>query len=313
MLGLFLQPDAVTKIAGMDIDPLVKTHALEVVAKGYTVVRGAIPPDICAETIAAFRRFERANEAIFAANRNALGHYPRIINLHCAMPELEKLFTRNPVWLAVQDVLFGAPTALYTSLFYEVGSQQPLHRDSPVFATRPEYLYFGSTIYLEPAGDENGCLEVMQGGHLMPELDREAIAIRRFGALDKIPDTDGDTWMEYQNTVVEAGRARRLPVKKLYVQAGDSLIWHPQLPHGGTPIRDTSRTRFSLVMHTTPVGVPVYHQDAFFAPSRAFPEVAPWSYREVEGRQIADFRHGVGFGHERAYQLSEFRQPEFVE
>ena len=312
MLGLFLQPDAVMRVAGMDIDPLVKGHALELLAKGFTVVRGAIPQEMCRDTIAAFRRFEQANEHIFGKHRDANGHYPRLVNLHCALPELEKLFTRNAVWLAVQDLLFGAPTALYTSLFYQVGSQQPLHRDSPVFATRPEYLYFGSTVYLEAAGDENGCLEVMQGGHLIPELDREAMAVRRFGALEKIPDMDGDAWIEYQNAVVAEGQARRLPVKRLHVQAGDSLIWHPQLPHGGTPIRDAARTRFSLVMHTTPVGVPVYHQNVFFAPSREFSDKAAWGYREVEGRQIADFRHGVGFGSEGGHALSEFRQPELV-
>lgn len=312
MLGLFLQPDALTRIAGMDIDPLVKGHALEVLAKGYTVVRGAVPPETCRDMIAAFRRFERANDAIFGRHRNEHGHYPRLVNLHTAMPELLHLFTRNTVWLAVQDVLFGAPTALYTSLFYEVGSQQPLHRDTPAFATRPEYLYFGTTVYLEASGDENGCLEVMQGGHLIPELDREAMAIRRFGSLDAIPDLDGEAWNEYQNTVVAQGHERRLPVKRLHAQPGDSLIWHPQLPHGGTPIRDPSRTRFSLVMHTTPVGVPVYHMQAFLAPSRALPEQAPWGYREVEGRKIADFGHGVGFGHEQGYDLSQFRQPELV-
>jgi hypothetical protein len=44
---------------------------------------------------------------------------------------------------------------LYSSIFYETGSQQSLHRDTPVFTTRPEYLYFGNTVYLEPAGEEN--------------------------------------------------------------------------------------------------------------------------------------------------------------
>jgi phytanoyl-CoA hydroxylase len=312
MLGLFLQPDAITRIAGMDIAPLVKGHALEVVAKGYTVVRGAVPPEVCRDTIAAFRRFERANEAIFGANRNEHGHYPRLINLHTAMPGLLRLFTQNKIWLAVQDVLFGAPTALYTSLFYEVGSQQPLHRDTPVFATRPEYLYFGSSVYLEASDDGNGCLEVMPGGHLIPELDREALALRRYGALDKIPDMDGEGWEEYQNTVVAAGRQRRLATRTLHAQPGDSVIWHPQLPHGGTAIRDVKRTRFSLVMHTTPVGVPVYHMDAFLAPGRPFPQHAPWGYREVDGRQIADLAHGVGFGHDRGYDLSQFNQPELT-
>jgi hypothetical protein len=35
---------------------------------------------------------------------------------------------------------------------------------------------------------------------------------------------------------------------------------------------------------------------------------ADWTYRDEDGRQIADFRHGVSFGHERNYTLEEFRQ-----
>jgi ectoine hydroxylase-related dioxygenase (phytanoyl-CoA dioxygenase family) len=307
MLGRFLQPDAAEQIDALPIDPRVKTHALEVVEKGYTVIKGAVSPAVCRGTIAAFRRFERNNAAIFAENRDELGHYPRIVNLHTAMPQLMTLFTQNPIWLQVQDVLFGAPTALYTSLFYEKGSQQPLHRDTPVFSTRPEYLYFGNTIYLEAAGERNGCLEVLEGGHRLEELDREAMALRRYGSLEKVPQLDGDIWNEYQDTVVAQGRAEGLAVKELHVDAGDSLIWHPQLPHGGTPIKDKQRTRFSFVMHTTPVGVPVYHQDAFFRPSQALPEQATWSYREVNGRMIADFRHGVSFDHARNYTLEQFK------
>jgi ectoine hydroxylase-related dioxygenase (phytanoyl-CoA dioxygenase family) len=301
MLGFFLRPDAADLISAMELDDQVKTHALEVIEKGYTVVRRAVPAKDCAQTIAAFRRFERANESIFAENRDANGHYPRIVNLHSAMPDLLPLFARNSVWLRVQDLLFGAPTALYTSLFYEVGSQQPLHRDTPVFSTRPEYLYFGSSVYLEPANDDNGCLELIEGGHKLPELDREAMALRRYGSLENIPNQDGDLWIEYRNAVVESGRQRGLEIKRLHVGTGDSLIWHPQLPHGGSAIKDSSRTRLSLVMHTTPVGVPVYHQNVFFHPSRAFPEKAAWNYREFEGRKIADFGTGISFGHERNY------------
>jgi ectoine hydroxylase-related dioxygenase (phytanoyl-CoA dioxygenase family) len=309
MLGLFLQPDAADRLRAMPLHPLVRRHALEVIEKGYTVVRGGIPAATCADIIARFRRFEAANEAIFSAHRNDHGHYPRIVNLHTALPELARLFTRNHIWLAVQDALFGAPTALYTSLFYETGSEQPLHRDTPVFATRPEYLYFGTTVYLEPAGDENGCLDVMEGGHLMPELDRAAMARARYGSLDAVPDLDGVLWDEYQSTVKREGLAKGLSVKRLHVGAGDSLIWHPQLPHGGSPIADRSRTRFSFVMHNTPVGVPVYHQSAFFNPAAPLPEQAPWPYRMVDGRQIADFRHGVSFDHKANYPLERFASP----
>lgn len=307
MRGLFLQTDAIDQLWALDLPEIVRIHALDVVENGYTVIQGAVPPETCAAVIAAFRRNEAANPAIFAANQNPLGHYPRIVNLHNVMPELTRLFTRNNVYLAVLDALFGAPASLYTSLFYEIGSQQPLHRDTPVFSTRPEYHYFGSTVYLEDAGAENGCLEVLEGGHLMPELDREEIARRRYGDLDKIPALDGDAWMEYQDTVVANGKSQGMRIRDVPVKAGDTLIWHPQLPHGGTPIRDPNRTRFSLVMHVTPEGIPVYHQNAFFAPSKEFSERPGWGYYEVDGRQIADQRHGVSFGHDRNYTLDQFK------
>lgn len=310
MLGLFLQPNAAATISAMPVDPLVKKHALNVVLKGYTVIPAAFPASRCAEVIADFRAFERANEAIFAANRDARGHYPRIVNLHTALPSLAHLFTDNLTTLAVQDLLFGSPTALYTSLFYETGSQQPLHRDTPVFSTRPEYMYFGTTVYLEAAGAENGCLEVMEFGHLMRELDREAMARARYGSLDAMPDMDDNIWNEYQGQVTENGRGRGLTVRALHVNAGDTVIWHPQLPHGGSPIRDPSRTRFSLVIHVTPEGVPVYHQKAFFNPTEKLPEVAPWPYKSLRGRRVADFRHGIGFGHTAQYRLEELRMLE---
>jgi hypothetical protein len=69
------------------------------------------------------------------------------------------------------------------------------------------------------------------------------------------------------------------------------------LPHGGTAIRDQSRTRHSLVFHTTPIDVPVYHQDVFFRPSEPAPETATWSYLTIDGRAIANHRNGISFGH----------------
>jgi phytanoyl-CoA hydroxylase len=215
MLGTFLRPDAKDIIARAWVDKHVKRHALEVIEQGYTIVRGAIPKKQCEDTIADFRRLEAANADIFDANRDAKGHYPRIVSLHWAMPSLVKLFTRNKRWLATQDLLFGARTALYTSLFYETGSQQAIHRDSPLFCTRPEYLYFGSTVYLERADDENGCLEVLEGAHKLPELDRETIALQHYGSLDEVQPIDDKLWHAYQNSVAAQAREHGIIPKRL--------------------------------------------------------------------------------------------------
>lgn len=311
MFGRFLQDNAVELIEAAEASAPSKHFAKEVVENGYTVIPGAISPEKAADMIAVFRRFEALNDPIFSKHRDHYGHYPRLVNLHNALPQMIDLFAHNQVFLETLDVLFGAPTALYTSLFYETGSQQPLHRDTPVFTTRPEYMYFGTTVYLEPTDDQNGCLEVLEGGHKMPELDREAMALRRYGTLENIPALDDEAWIEYQDTVTGQGKAQGMGVRKLHVQAGDTLIWHPQLPHGGSPIADKTRTRFSMVMHVTPMNVPVYHQNVFFNPKGEFSEKPHWQYYEVSGRGIVDQRPaGVGFGHETNYPVGDFAPAE---
>jgi hypothetical protein len=62
-------------------------------------------------------------------------------------------------------------------------------------------------------------------------------------------------------------------------------------------------------MHVTPEGVPVYHQNVFFAPSKAFPESATWGYLDVDGRKIADHGGGVSFGHAHNYTRGDFVAP----
>jgi ectoine hydroxylase-related dioxygenase (phytanoyl-CoA dioxygenase family) len=307
MFGRFLQPDAVALISAAAASDRAKAAACEVVEKGYTVIPGAIGLEQTAALIAAFRRFESANETIFARHRDPAGHYPRILNLHTALPEMADLFARNQPLLETLDLLFGKPSTLYTSLFYETGSQQALHRDSPVFATRPEYMYFGTTVYLEPTDDQNGCLEVLEGGHRLAEPDRERMALRRYGSLENLPAFDNDFWVEYQNRVANEGLSQGLGLRKLHVQTGDTLIWHPQIPHGGSRIEDKGRTRFSMVMHVIPVDTPVYHQNAFFNPRADLPTELRYQYQETGGRPIIDQRpNGVGFALEDPLPLTMF-------
>jgi ectoine hydroxylase-related dioxygenase (phytanoyl-CoA dioxygenase family) len=307
MFGRFLQPDAAALIRAATASDGAKAAACEVVEKGYTVIPGAVGPQQAADLIAAFRRFEATNDAIFGRYRDSAGHYPRILNLHTALLGMADLFARNQPLLETLDLLFGKPATLYTSLFYETGSQQALHRDSPVFATRPEYMYFGTTVYLEPTDDQNGCLEVLEGGHRLAEPDRERMALRRYGSLQNLPAFDNDFWVEYQNRVANDGLSQGLGLRKLHVQTGDTLIWHPQTPHGGSRIEDRSRTRFSMVMHVIPVDTPVYHQNAFFNPRADLPTELRYQYQETGGRPIIDQRpNGIGFALDDPLPLAAF-------
>jgi len=111
-------------------------------------------------------------------------------------------------------------------------------------------------VYLEPSDNDNLCLEVIAGGHTIPEIDREVIAIRRLVPLADVPLVGMDLQNDDQAEVVRLCDACCSPRRCIHADTGDTLIWHPQLPHGGTPINDLTRTRYRLVMHTAPVGIP---------------------------------------------------------
>ena len=299
-LPWFMQPNAREAAASRGCPAGIRPLIEAFLDKGYVHISGSVSPQICDRIVDRFRTFERVHADKLAPFRLADGHWPRLVNMHLAVPELFELFSHNPQALAVQDFLFGAETCLYTSLFYERGSTQPIHRDTPYFCTRPEYRYFGMWVALEDVDEDNGPLMVMEGGHLLHELDRPAIARSVLGQGAPIPPDSTPLFDAYNQRVAEQGKALGLTVRTLPVKKGDTIIWHPHLPHGGAPIRDPARTRFSFVMHTTPEGAAVYHQHAFFDPQRHFPETAPWKYIARDGRKYA--RHKlVSFAHQKEY------------
>ena len=203
------------------------------IKNGYLVIRDGLPSNLVDDVKNQFESFVAVTSTYFEPHKDYDGHFPRIVNLHTAFSPLIQLFTSNTFSLAIQDKFFGETSSIYTSLYYERGSSQPIHRDTPYFATKPEHKYLGVWVALEDADENNGCLEDMPGGHQLPELNLEEIALSLFESLDAIDPASQKLWDKYQEAVYKQGLAAKITPKKLSVKKGDTVIWHPQLPHGG--------------------------------------------------------------------------------
>jgi phytanoyl-CoA hydroxylase len=289
--------------------PQFEEHCRQLHDEGFAHIRAGFRDGLIEEVLASVKQALGRNDAIFGKHLDVDGHYPRIINLHMLHQPLLRLFAENPLALAVQDAFFKSRSSLYTSLYYERGSAQATHRDTPYFTTRPEYRYLGVWVALEAANEQNGCLEVVRKGHLLPELDRPAIALQHYKSLDEVPpgapQGQDILWDVYQSKVMEQCRENGLKTERLEAQAGDVIIWHPQLPHGGSHIKDLSRTRHSFVMHVTPEGQRVYQQDVFFNPAKRAREKAKWAYGKFGQRKYVD-HSSIDIGHKEVRQLADF-------
>jgi phytanoyl-CoA hydroxylase len=285
-------------------DPEVRPLLEEFLEEGVAVVKGGISPEICDIVRSSYDALISNNGAKFDRYKDENGHNPRIINVQSVIPQALDLFAKNSRTLALCDTIFGMETVGYTSLYFQKGSEQEIHRDTPVFATKPPYLYLGVWVALEDVDAENGPLRVIRKGHLLPELDLEAIARQFYPDLQNIAGTDNDLWNSYQLATQAACADAGLEAESLAVKKGDTIIWHPHLPHGGMPVVDLTRTRHSFVMHVVPADTPVYHQDVFFNPYNEASDQLEATYAERDGRRFM-FHGTADFGHKLLFSRDD--------
>ncbi|HZP15604.1 MAG TPA: phytanoyl-CoA dioxygenase family protein, partial [Nocardioides sp.] len=233
----------------------VRSHLRDLIVRGYTHLPGAVPRAQCDELIEAFTEYcQDSPESQEYADEH--GHHSRLCNFHLES-NIALAVGLNPRVLDVLDAAFSKPAAICSSLLFEKGSEQPIHRDALFFHTAPANQFFGVWTALEDVAPDSGPLAYFVGAHRLP-IDRLEIAEVMQGR------TSGEMFNEYIARLHAACREGQFPFAHAdFMQKGDVLIWHPQLPHGGSPIAHAGRTRRSVVFHYVPEGCSVHGVDAF--------------------------------------------------
>ena len=263
---------------------------------GYVVIPECLPVRFCDAIRERVIRMKRSHSDLILKNSDEHGYLNRVVNLHLALDELADAFSYNEKALKVCDEFFREPSSLYTSLYFERGSEQSLHRDSPYFTTRPAGRYLGVWLALDDVDERNGPLQVVPGSHKLPLIDICKLRQEVFG-IGKIPPISAEGWDRYQAEVKRSCDERGMSAVSIHVKRGDVIIWHPELFHGGAPHIVRQLSRRSLVMHVTPVDMPVYQLDVFYDSEKIVGTKAPWEYISHGGRKIAKFDQ-IDFGHE---------------
>ncbi len=269
-------------------DTVFKTKVLDFIENGYVVIENSVSQHLIDEAVKEFYSWKARNKKHFVYTFFRYDDkLDRIINIQATLPVFKDLFYENKA-LEIQDYLFQKKTCLWTSLLFEVGSSQSIHRDEPVFWTKPAHNYFGTWLALEDTDATNGPLMVIPGSHkLNPALiDKLKIVKQKYSDLKKIKKIDDELWNIYQSEIEELCYASGLKIKEVYVKKGDTIIWHPLLAHGGAHIKDVSKTRLSYIVHTIPYNTPVYGMDVFFNPEKRVKQKTTFKYESRNSRSI---------------------------
>jgi ectoine hydroxylase-related dioxygenase (phytanoyl-CoA dioxygenase family) len=244
-----------TRLASGEISADLANNLIHWHREGYVIWRDAIDPKLIAKcnsdldrAIAEKRHVRHHGRDGTRSLRDMSGpvnwESARLLEFHSTSEAAAELILHRRIVNFLSAVLEGQVVAMQSLLFVK-GSTQRAHMDFPyVHTPRPGFLA-ASWIALEDVREDAGPLFYYPRSHrLVPKFD--------FGGGNVMAFQDGPHVRHFEEYVDHKARAAGCERKLFMAKAGDVLMWHSALVHGGSPLGSPSATRRSLVGHYSP-------------------------------------------------------------
>lgn len=162
----------------------------------------------------------------------------KLNDLYLEYREVRDLVLDRGLTRVLHDLLEGVPM-LCNTINFEWGPGQEDHFDTLYMPPKEPNRMVAAWFALEDVAPTAGPLRYYPGSHKIPPF------LFSHGRTDAIPDE----MPNFRKYIVGELQKRGAQPSMFVAQAGDVLIWHAQLLHGGYPIEDRERTRKTLVAH----------------------------------------------------------------
>jgi ectoine hydroxylase-related dioxygenase (phytanoyl-CoA dioxygenase family) len=192
------------------------------------------PDDVTVDDLVTGQR-KRASQ-VDDADRD--DHTFKVNDLYLVSEDVRSVALSERVGAVLGELLEDVPVMCNT-LNLEKGSQQADHLDTLYMTPKTPDKLVATWMALEDVHPDAGPLRYWPGSHRVDPY--------RFstGSMHVVQD-EMDQWVDHMATVVDR---HGLEQQHFGANAGDLLIWHAWLLHGGSPITDQNRTRNSLITH----------------------------------------------------------------
>ena len=171
-------------------------------------------------------------------------------HLHVSSFHAARLSLVRPVQEFLRAIFVSPATALQSLTFWK-GSQQPTHIDYPYVRMQRRLSHLAASwIPLEDVHPDAGPLAYYPGAH---RTDITGFFDWGGGEITPQPEKTVKNGMQFASYLDEKLQTASIQPAVFCPKKGDALIWHGNMPHRGTPIRNNELTRKSYVTHYTGV------------------------------------------------------------
>ncbi len=163
--------------------------------------------------------------------------------LHQKLEVVRKVACHQEILAALQ-VLYGRVPFPFQTLNFPNGTVQHFHSDAVHFHSLPHGFMCGAWVALEDISAESGPLVYYPGSHRLPYLAARDLELTQAQVeAEPAPQTLFEPhWREQV-------KDERYPRRLFTAKKGDVLIWHANLLHGGSSVKNKRLSRWSQVSH----------------------------------------------------------------
>lgn len=209
---------------------------------------------------------------------------PRSLNLWKKSKAVSDL-AANPQILELLETLYSRKPIPFQTLNFKFGSQQQAHSDTIHFNSLPKSYMCGAWVALEDVDEENGTLVYYPGSQQLPEYDY-SIFHKHFEGHVAAGDRKHYTG-NYEPFIAKLMQNKGMKASYLKAKKGDVFIWSANLVHGGIPVKDEKRTRWSQVTH-------FFFEDCLYTtPMFSNPVAGEWFLRSISDIGTGKKHHGT--------------------
>lgn len=263
------------------------------------------------DQIKQYNKIVKSERASCEDGKNEYGFGDRIGQLHQKYPDLLKMADNKNIINFLKWAFDDTPI-VFGSLNFDRGTQQGVHKDGIFFWPEPHYSMAGVWVALEDINEDSGPLFYIPGSHKWPfyfsedviSLDPELEKVR-INAVNASPEERalctskvGSLWGNVLRAQEKKMNGERVTFN---LKAGDVVIWHPLLAHGGSPVNNPKLSRKSVVFHFISKNTKLYTHEQFMLHRNS--DLKSLSHQELNLNKFGDLEY-MQYGYYVTYPLS---------
>lgn len=190
-----------------------------------------------------------------------------------------------PRVLEVLQLLYRRKAFPFQTLNFRIGSEQKTHSDMAFFDSIPHGFMCGVWVALESVDETNGPLHYYPKSQKLPTFN-----LHDLGLLASAADNPLHNVGRYEQFVEQLMPMSGCERTELRIEKGQALIWAANLYHGGCPILDKERTRFTQVTHY------YFENCLYYTPLHSDPGIGRITARKIyhagDGSVVPQFYNG---------------------